>query len=117
MGSKDFACGPEQAAMFEDLKSYLSMLTTLSRPTPGAKVLRYLATSHHAVSGVLVQEKQVEGKLIQSTVYFVSEILTESKTHMSQMGKNRLCRGHGIKEAKTLFRSLQNQGINRAKST
>jgi hypothetical protein len=84
-GARDFAWGPEQAAAFEDLKSYLADLTTLSSPTRGAELLLYLAASHHAVSAVLVQEKLSEGRLVQSPVYFVSEVLTESRTHMSEM--------------------------------
>jgi hypothetical protein len=56
-------------------------------PALGANLLLYLATSHQAVSAFLVQEKLAEGGLVQSPVYFVSEVLTESKTHMSEMEK------------------------------
>lgn len=42
---------------FEDLKSFSSDLATLSSPTLGADLLLCVATSHHAVSAVLVQEK------------------------------------------------------------
>lgn len=62
-------------------------LATLSILTPRFDLLLYLATSHHAVSAVLVQEKLSEGRLIQSPVYFISEVLTESKTHMSEVDK------------------------------
>jgi hypothetical protein len=86
-GAKDFAWGPKQTAAFENLKTYLSDLAALSNPTLGAELLLYLATSHCAVSAVLIQEKLVEGKLVQSPVYFVSKVLTESKTHMSEMEK------------------------------
>lgn len=47
----------------------------------------YLADSHCIVRTFLVQQKLVEDKLIQSLVYFVSEVLIESKTHMSKMEK------------------------------
>lgn len=39
------------------------------------------------MSVVLVQEKQAKGKLIQYLVHFVSEVLTETTTHMSEMEK------------------------------
>lgn len=86
-GPKNFAWDPEQATTFEDLKSYLTNLTTLSSPTLGADLLLYLVASHNVVSIVLVQEKLTEGRLVQSPVYFVSEVLTKSKTHMSKMEK------------------------------
>jgi glucose-6-phosphate-specific signal transduction histidine kinase len=86
-GAKNFAWGPEQADAFEDIKSYLTHLATLSSPAPGADLLLYLAASHHEVSAVLVQENLTEGRLVQSLVYFVSEVLTQSKTHMLEMEK------------------------------
>lgn len=79
--------GLEQAPTFEALKSYLTNLATLSRPTPGVDLLLYLVVSHHAVSIVLIQEKLDEGRLVQSPVYFISEVLTDSKTHMTEMKK------------------------------
>jgi hypothetical protein len=86
-GPKNFAWGPEQATAFEDLKSYMTNLATLSSQTLGADLLLYLVASHNAVSIVLVQEKLTEGRLVQSPVYFISEVLTKSKTHMSEMEK------------------------------
>jgi hypothetical protein len=62
-------------------------LAILSSPTPGDDLLLYLVASHHAVSAILDQEKLYEGRLVQSPVYFVSEVLTKSKTHMSKMEK------------------------------
>ena len=65
-GAKDLTWGPEQARTFEKRKSYLSELATLSSSIPGVELLLYLSASHRAVSVVLVQEKQAEGKLIHS---------------------------------------------------
>lgn len=79
--------GTRASNAFEDLKSYLTNLATLSSQTLGADLLLYLVASHNAVSIVLVQEKLTEGRLVQSPVYFVSEVLTKSKTHMSKMEK------------------------------
>lgn len=86
-GVRHFAWGPEQAAASEDLKSYLLELAILSSPTLGSDLLLYLVASHHIVSSILIQEKLAEGKFVQSQVSFVSEVLTESNNHMSEMEK------------------------------
>jgi hypothetical protein len=35
--------------------------------------------SHHTVSGVVVQEKEEESKVIQQTIYYISEALLGAK--------------------------------------
>ena len=44
-------------------------------PDPEAPLLLYVAASDHAVSGVLVQEKEEESKVIQQPIYYISEAL------------------------------------------
>ena len=58
-----FEWGNEQQQAFDDLKSYLTKLTTLTKPSPGAALLLYLAASPTAVSAVLVEEKEHENKM------------------------------------------------------
>ena len=53
-----FDWGPEQQQAFDDLKQYLTKLTTLSRPSPRAALLLYLAASPTIVSAVSVEEKE-----------------------------------------------------------
>ena len=48
-------------------------------PNPEAPLLLYVAASDHAVSGVLVQEKKEESKVIQWLVYYISEALPGAK--------------------------------------
>ena len=58
-----FEWGPEQQQAFEDLKGYLTKLTTLSKPSTRAILLLYLAASPTIVSAVLVEEKEHKNKM------------------------------------------------------
>jgi hypothetical protein len=50
-------------ASFQELKDYLSIMTKLCPPEPRPPLLLYVSASNPAVSVVLVQEKEEEGKL------------------------------------------------------
>jgi hypothetical protein len=65
-----------------------------------------VSASNLAVSAVLVQEKETEGKLKQIPVYFASEALSGSKIFYYDC----ICGHHGCEEAETLLRGLQNKG-------
>jgi ribonuclease HI len=62
-------------------------LTTLTPPSSGTPLLLYVATSHTAVSAVLVQEKQDGQVKKQAPVYFVSEVLSPSKKNYTELEK------------------------------
>ena len=53
-----FEWGPEQQQAFDELKTYLTKLTTLSKPLPSATLLLYLAGAPTTISAVLVKEKE-----------------------------------------------------------
>jgi hypothetical protein len=76
---------------FNDLKSYLQQLTTLSSLEQGQPLILYVSATHVVVSGALVQEKEVmkNGKTTkqQFLVYFVLEVLMGSKRYYSKMEK------------------------------
>jgi hypothetical protein len=62
-------------------------LTTLTPPSLGAPLLLYVASSHFAVSGALVQEK-LDGQIKkQASVYFVFEVLSLSKKNYTELEK------------------------------
>lgn len=82
-----FEWAPEQQQAFEDLKAYLARMTTLSTPSPKATLLLYLAASPTAVSAVLIEEKESEGRLRQFPIYFVSEALAAAKLNYSELEK------------------------------
>ena len=56
-------------------------------PSLDAPLLLYVAASYHAVSGVLVQEKQSDSKVIQQPVYYISEALARAKLNYSEIEK------------------------------
>jgi hypothetical protein len=57
----------------------MSNMTKLRPPALRSPLLLYVSASNSAVSAVLVQEKEEEGKLKQIPVYFASEALSGSK--------------------------------------
>jgi phage FluMu protein gp41 len=61
--SKNFQWSEAQKQAFQELKDSLSKMTKLCPPEPKSPLLLYLSTSNSAVSVVLVQEKEEEGKL------------------------------------------------------
>jgi hypothetical protein len=82
-----FQWGPTQQKAFEELKQYLIDLTTLTPPSPGARLLLYVAASHSAVSAALVQEKQDGQVKKQAPIYFISEVLRFSKKNYTELEK------------------------------
>ena len=47
----------------------------------------YVAASNHAVSGVLVQERNEGSKVIQQPVYYISEALSGAKLNYTEIEK------------------------------
>jgi hypothetical protein len=62
-------------------------MTKLCPLEPKSLLLLYLFASNSAISVVLVQEKEEEGKLKQIPVYFASEALSGSKLFYSELEK------------------------------
>ena len=52
-----------------------------------APLLLYVVASDHAVSGVLIQEKEEESKIIQQPVYYISEALSGAKLNYTEIEK------------------------------
>jgi hypothetical protein len=90
-GSARVDWGAEQQKAFKDLKLYLEHLPTLSSLEQGQPLILYVSTTHSAVSGALVVEKETtwDGKNAkqQFPVYFVSEVLTGFKKYYSNLKK------------------------------
>jgi hypothetical protein len=85
--TKNFQWSETQKQAFQELKDYLSNMTKLYPPKPRTSLLLYVSASNSAVSTVLVQEKEEEGKLKQILVYFSSEALSGSKIFYSELEK------------------------------
>ena len=56
-------------------------------PDPEAPLLLYVAASDHVVSGVLVQEKEEESKVIQQPIYYILEALSGAKLNYTEIEK------------------------------
>jgi hypothetical protein len=71
----------EDERALQDLKHHLQSPPVLTTPLPGADLLLYIAATTHVVSGAIVVERSEEGHAfgVQRPVYFVSEVLSESK--------------------------------------
>jgi hypothetical protein len=85
--SKNFQWSETQKQAFQELKDYLSNMTKLCPLESRLPLLLYVSASNSAVSTVLVQEKEEEGKLKQIPVYFASEALSGSKIFYSELEK------------------------------
>jgi hypothetical protein len=84
---KSFEWTEQHQQAVDDLKAYLTTLTTLASPEDSEPLLLYIAASPAAVSAALVQEREVNGQLQQLPVYFVSEALSGSKLLYSELEK------------------------------
>jgi hypothetical protein len=90
-GSSSFEWGSEHQGTFDALKDFVQRLSTLARPQLDQPLILYVFAMHIAVSGALMQEKQIskEGRKLshQVPIYFVSEALAGSKKYYSKMEK------------------------------
>ena len=76
-----FECTTETAEALENLKHHLQTSSILTAPLPGEELLLYITATTHVVSTTIVVELPEEGHAygVQRTVYFISEVLSESK--------------------------------------
>jgi hypothetical protein len=59
----------------------------LSKPSPFATLMLYLAASPTTVSVVLIEEKEHENKMKRFPIYFISEALSGAKLNYSELEK------------------------------
>jgi hypothetical protein len=87
--TKRSSCGPEADQALPLLKDFLSKLPVLTAPRKKERLLVYLAATTHVVSTAIVIERQEDGHahLVQRPVYFVSEVLSESKARYQPVQK------------------------------
>jgi hypothetical protein len=87
--SDHFTWTPEAQEALDSLKNMLKSPPILTAPTSEEPMLLYISATTQVVSAVLVVEREEPGRLqkVQQPVYFVSEVLSDSKTRYSQMQK------------------------------
>ena len=87
--SDKFLWDKEADDAFEELKKTLSTAPVLAAPTDKEPMLLYVAANERVVSAVVVVERKEEGKEypVQRPVYYISEVLTDSKQRYPQWQK------------------------------
>jgi hypothetical protein len=73
--------------VLEDLKHHMQSPPILTAPQPGEKLLLYITATTHIISTTIMVERQEEGHAfgVQRLVYFISEVLSESKVCCSSI--------------------------------
>ena len=76
-----FRWSHEAADALEDLKKHLQSPPILTTLMPREEMLLYIAATTHVVSTTIMVERKEEGHAygVQRPVYFISEVLSESK--------------------------------------
>jgi hypothetical protein len=84
-----FVWTPEVDQALAQLKDFLSKPPVLTPPRKGEQLLLYLAATTHVVSTTIIIERQEDGHAypVQRPVYFVSEVLLESKARYQPVQK------------------------------
>ena len=76
---------PDAQEALDTVKQLLTKAPILVPPTNGESLLLYIAATTQVVSATLVVEQEEEGHAlrVQHPVYFISEVLYNSKTRYS----------------------------------
>jgi len=84
-----FTWTPEAQEALDRLKPSLTHAPILTQPTDGEPLFLYVAAMTQVVSAVIVVERQEEGHAlpVQRPVYYISEVLSETKTRYSYIQK------------------------------
>jgi ribonuclease HI len=84
-----FTWTPEAEEALGNLKALLTNAPILVSPAAGEALLIYIAATTQVVSATIVVERREEGHalLIQRPVYFISEVLSETKIRYPQIQK------------------------------
>jgi hypothetical protein len=87
--SNHFMWTPEAQEALDLLKNILKSPPILTAPTTEEPMLLYISVTTQVVSAALVVERKELGRSqkVQRPVYIISEVLSDSKTHYSQMRK------------------------------
>jgi hypothetical protein len=80
---------PEADQALAQLKDFLSKPLVLTAPRKGEQLLLYLVATTHVVSTAIIVERKEDGHAypVQRPVYFVSEVLSESKARYQPVHK------------------------------
>src|SRR4029078_9213879 len=87
--NKRFTWTPEAHEALDRLKASLTHAPILTPPMDGEPLFLYVAATTQVVSAVIVVERQEDGHAlpVQRPVYYISEVLSETKTCYPQIQK------------------------------
>ena len=87
--SEHFSWTPKAQEALDKLKASLTSAPILTPPIDGESIYLYVAATTQVVSAVIVVERQEEGHAlpVQRPVYYISEVLSETKTLYPQIQK------------------------------
>jgi hypothetical protein len=87
--SECFTWTPEAEEALENLKALLTKTPILVPPAAGEALLIYVAATTQVISAAIVVERREEGHAlpVQRPVYFISEVLSETKACYPQIHK------------------------------
>jgi hypothetical protein len=79
----------EAERALQDLKQHLQSPPVLTAPLPGEDLLLYIAAKPHVINSAIIVERSEEGHAfgVWRPVYFVSEVLSESKVRYRAVQK------------------------------
>jgi hypothetical protein len=77
-----FVWDDEAQKVFEAIKKFLTSPPIVTPPIPKETLLLYISATTNVVSTVLVAEREEKGQAypVQRPVYYVSEVLADTKT-------------------------------------
>jgi hypothetical protein len=83
----------EAERALQDLKHHLQSPPVLTAPLPGEDLLLYIAATTHVFSSAIVFERGEEGHAfgVQRPVYFIGEVLSESKVQYPGSSETLIC--------------------------
>jgi len=84
-----FTWTPEAQKALDRLKASLTHAPILTPPADAEPLYLYVAATTQVVSAVVIVERHEEGHAlpVQRTVYYISEVLSKTKTHYPQIQK------------------------------
>ena len=103
--SDTFVWTEEAQVALDRLKALLPSPPVLSALEPWEPHLLYFAATNHVVSAALVVEREEQGHAlkVQRPIYFVSEVLTDTKITVPSDTEASVRRHHGSQETPTLL--------------